>query len=79
MICGGYGVDGVVYVVLPAPTDISTCALVFPTGSEVVGNPLALSEADGLAIAGAIVLVWGVGFVGRALIRALFLEESGNE
>lgn len=75
-ICATYSVDGSVSVVTPPPSDLSACALLIPTGSEGSFNPFALSSADGLAIASAVVLVWGAGFCGRALIRVLSLGDS---
>lgn len=74
--CVVLGPGGELVLQVPAPADLSTCSMVVPSGPEVIGNPLALSAADGGAIAGAVVLVWGAGFVGRALIRALSLGES---
>lgn len=71
MICAQWDSSGVVSVVSVPPTDLSTCALLLPSGAEGVSNPLALSSADGGAIAAAVVFVWAVGFAGRALIRAL--------
>ena len=78
--CVVVGSGGELLVQVPAPADLSTCALVVPSGTEVIGNPLALSAADGGAIAGAITLVWGAGFVGRALIRVLSLgDDDANQ
>lgn len=79
MICATYDVSGQVTVVSPPPADLGTCALLIPTGSEGASNPFALSAADGLAIASAIVLVWGAGFCVRALVRVLFLGDASNE
>lgn len=76
--CVVLGPSGELVLQVPAPADLSTCSMVVLSGPEVIGNPLALSAADGGAIAGAVVLVWGAGFVGRALIRALFLGDSSD-
>lgn len=76
--CLVVGSGGELYVLTPTPADVSACTLVAPSGAEVIGNPLALSAEDGGAIAGAIVLVWGAGFVGRALIRSLSIGDSSD-
>lgn len=78
MICATYDGTGQVIVVTPPPSDLGTCALLIPSGSEGISNPFAFSAADGAAIASAIVLVWGAGFVGRALIRSLFLGDDSH-
>lgn len=71
MICAQWDSAGAVTVVAVPPSDLSTCALLLPSGAEGVSNPLALSAVDGGAIALAVVFVWAAGFAGRALIRAL--------
>jgi hypothetical protein len=77
--CATYDGSGQVIVITPPPSDLSACALLIPSGSEGITNPFALSAADGAAIASAIVLVWGAGFVGRALIRSLFLGDDSHD
>jgi hypothetical protein len=79
MICATYSATGEVLVVLPAPPDISGCALLIPTAADQANYPFSLSAADGSAVAFAIVLVWGAGFAGRACIRALFLGGVSSE
>lgn len=71
MICAQWDVNGQVQIVAVPPADLSTCALLLPSGAEGVSNPLALSSADGGAIAAAVVFVWAVGFAGRSLVRSL--------
>lgn len=76
--CATYDVNGNVVVVTPPLADLSACALLIPSGQEGITNPFALSASDGLAIASAIVLVWGAGFCVRALIRVLFSGDSSD-
>ena len=79
MICATYDASGVVSIVTPPPADVTGCALLIPTAADQANNPFALSGADGVAVAAAIVGVWCVGFAGRALIRALLLGDSNAE
>lgn len=78
-LCATYNITGAVLIVTPPPADLSTCALLISTAAEWGNNPFALSEADGIAIASAIVLVWTVGFCWRALNRTLSLGDSNHE
>jgi hypothetical protein len=71
MQCATWNAENAVVIVTPPPSDISTCALLIPNSGDVLNSPFSLSAEDGLAIASAIVLVWGVGFATRALIRVL--------
>ncbi len=70
-LCATYNASNQVLIVTPPPADMSTCALLIPTVGDSVNDPFHLDAADGLAIASAIVLVWGTGFAARALIRVL--------
>lgn len=79
MICATYDAAGAVQVVIPPPADVTGCALLIPTASDQANNPFALSEADGVAVAVAIVSVWFVGFAGRAVIHALKIGDSNVE
>lgn len=79
MLCATYDAEGVISIVLPAPADITTCALLIQTPAESANNPFMFSAEDGAAIAYAVVGVWCVGFAGRALIRSLALSgDSSN-
>lgn len=66
---------GKVVEVVPQPNNPAGCAYVLLTGGEVATNPLLLTAEDGAQIASAILLVWGVGFVWRALIKTLHGDE----
>jgi hypothetical protein len=70
-VCATYNAAHQVMVVSPPPADLSTCALLIPTANDSMNSPFSLSMADGLAIAGAIVAVWAVGFAFRAIARSL--------
>ena len=76
MFCATYDASGAISIVLPAPADISTCALLIQSPAELANNPFMLSAEDGTAIGFAVVAVWCVGFAGRALIRSLALSEE---
>jgi len=78
-ICATYDASGAVSVVTPPPVDMSTCALLIPTTDDRLNDPFHLSAADGSSIAIAIILVWSVGFAGRAIIRCLNTGEKEDE
>lgn len=69
MICVQVGGDGAVYVVDPQPVDVGGCGLVLVGANEIAGSPFALTTEQGAQIGMAIVAVWSVAYVVRALVR----------
>jgi hypothetical protein len=75
--------SGQVVVANPQPADLSNCSAVVLSGAEFQGLATAdifnISVADGLTIATAIVGVWAIGWVFRALILTLKETDKGVE
>ena len=79
MLCVTQDANGVLSLIQPQPSDVTTCAMVIASAQEVGLSPFNLSQADAEAIGAAIAIVWGAGFAARAVIRALGSGESQNE
>lgn len=78
MRCVAIDASGFVVDVAPQPVEVSACVLVLSSGGEIGANPFNLSQADGEAIAWAVVAVWAIGFVWRAFIQALKTERKDD-
>lgn len=62
--------DGSLLLVLdPVAEDLSTCAYVVQSGSEVANNPFALSAAEGSIASAGIVSCWLAAYYLKALRR----------
>lgn len=70
------GGTGALEIVSSQPTDYTSCTMVVLSGAEAGASPLALSAADGLQVAAAVVAVWGVAWAVKALILTLKEERS---
>jgi hypothetical protein len=71
MICLELSRDGsTFYIMNPQPSDYSTCTYVLPSGSESSGFPT-LTSQQGVDIAMAIAVLWGIGAVFRILINLM--------
>lgn len=77
-VCAQVDSNGAVYVVDPQPVDTSACGLVLVSGHEANSSPWALTLEQGSQVGGAILLVWGLAFVFRVVIRALNVDENGD-
>lgn len=64
-------VAGVVHVVSPQPIDLSACSLVAGSYSEMTSELTRISPAEGAQIAGAILLIWAMGWVVRVAARSI--------
>lgn len=60
MICVQVLGNGTLQAVLPTPADLTTCALVVPSGSYVSASPFYMTREEGLKIGVAIALLWSV-------------------
>lgn len=78
MRCVAIDGSGFVVDVDPQPVEVSACALVLSSGGELGANPFNLSQADGEAIAWAVVVVWAIGFAWRAVIQTLKTERKDD-
>lgn len=77
MLCVSIHDDGgVQYVTLssPQPADVTGCPLVLAAPAEIGANPFALSPSEAVQIATAILSVWALAWVFRAILR--FLQSS---
>lgn len=77
--CVEIGEGGALIDVSPQPSDVTTCALVVASGYEhgqFSSSPWVLTEAQGAQIGGAILLVWAIAWVFRALSRTLQSDEK---
>lgn len=79
MICVQVGADGALQVVTPQPVEVAACGLVVVSGSEAASSPFAISPEQGSQIGGAVLLVWGLAYVFRLVIRAFSIDEVRNE
>lgn len=61
----------VVTVVLPQPVDVTACSMVIGNYAETANPWNQLSAVQGAQIAGAILVVWAVGYAFRVLIKSL--------
>lgn len=77
-VCVQFDAGGSVYVVQPQPVDTAACGLVIVSGQEAMSSPWALTLEQGSQIGGAILLVWGLAFAFRVVIRALNVDENGD-
>lgn len=71
MICLSVGPDGVLSVSGQQTQDFSACQLVALTSQEISLSPFYLSSDDGIAIAYAVAMLWGLAFGFRALFDVL--------
>lgn len=77
--CVEIGKGGALIDVSPQPSDVTTCALVVASGYEhgqFSSSPWVLTEAQGAQIGGAILFVWAIAWVFRALSRTLQSDEK---
>lgn len=77
-VCVVVDSNGAVYVVDPQPVDTAACGLVLVSGLEANSSPWSVTVEQGSQIGGAILLVWGLAFVFRVVIRALNVDENGD-
>ena len=78
MLCVGVSPDGSVYVVDPQPVDTSACGSVLVSGLEAASSPWSMTPEQGSEIGGAVLLVWALAYVFRAVARALNVDENGD-
>lgn len=72
--------DGSLALVLePSVSDVSTCAYVVQSGSEVADSLVALTAEDGAAISTMIVSVWAAAWGVRAVIDVVRNSGSSDE
>lgn len=76
MRCVTIKANGILEDINPQPNDWSTCAYVLLSGAEAGASPFYLTAEEGAQISWAIVAVWSVAFVTRAIIKAL---KQGND
>lgn len=79
MFCVQLDTSGYLVAVDPQPVDASTCTLVVTSGSEALNSPFAITPEQGSEIAGAVLVVWALGYVFRLLVRALSTGENPKE
>lgn len=82
MICAStHNANGVVYIVQqePQPADVSMCPLVIANVGEIGQNPFSLTLDQGVQIGGAILFVWAIAWIFRALLKALSTDVPEEE
>jgi hypothetical protein len=75
MLCVQVGAGGVLEAVDPQPAEVSACALVLQSGSDLGNSPWSLTPEQGSEIGGAILAIWGLAYVFRILVRALSISD----
>lgn len=72
---------GVQYVALqsPQPADVTACPLVLAAPAEIGANPFALSTSEAVQIGTAILSVWAIAWVFRAILRFLQSSMESND
>lgn len=78
MLCATVDSNGSVYLVDPQPVDTAACGLVLVSGLEAASSPWSMTPEQGSEIGGAVLLVWGLAYVFRLLVRALNVDENGD-
>ncbi|MBE0595505.1 MAG: hypothetical protein IH616_24215 [Gemmatimonadales bacterium] len=81
MLCLFQDVDGSVQVVDPQPmsADVTNCPYALLSLSEVRPTFFDVSPHEGGQVAAAILLVWGVGYVFRLVIKALHVGDTDEQ
>lgn len=69
-------VGGNLRLVNPQPSDLSACQMVIGSYSEMSSELTRLSPAEGAQIAGAILLIWAMGWAVRVAVRSLNVGEK---
>lgn len=71
-------VEGGFVVADPQPVEISGCTFLLVQPSELPPSALNLTVEEGAQIAGAIAVVWAIGFAARAAIYAIKSSERDS-
>lgn len=79
MQCVQADASGVLTIVNPQPTDISTCTYVIGNYSEQAPDLLRLDEQGGIDIAVAVMTLLAAAYVFRALARAINSTDENYE
>lgn len=75
MQCVEVGAGGL-RLVSPQPVDLSACQMVIGSYSEMSSELTRISPAEGAQIAGAILLIWAMGWAFRVIARSLNVGEK---
>lgn len=71
-------VGGGFIVADPQPVEIMGCTYLIVQPSELPPSPFQLTPAEGAQIAGAIAVVWAIGFAARAAVYAIKNERNSD-
>lgn len=69
-------IAGVLRLVRPQPSDLSACQMVIGSYTEMSSELTRVSPAEGAQIAGAILLIWAMGWAIRVMVRSLNVGEK---
>jgi len=66
-------------LVEPQPVDLSNCSIVVGNYGEMSSELTRISPTEGAQIAGAILLVWAIGWAFRMVARSLNVDDKESQ